>query len=189
MLKRTLFTLVAGACLPGAAHADPLALRLPSSGGVVAIGWGAVSGGYWADPHLGFSVDAALPGTVGISAGTRASLGRVVGVDFGAAAGPVLDVRVPSLGLQVTPWLDFAYRGPVLLSAGVVLPGRVGLSTFGASWAAPLLLEASLGVPLGPVRIGAWGNVGATVAAREWTVQGNAGIWLGVGEENKRRGQ
>lgn len=188
MLRRLAVTVTLSCLLTPAAYADAVSLRVPSAGGVVAIGWGEVSGGYWVDPHLGFAVDATLPGTVGISAGTRGHFGRTFGVDFGVAGGPTLDVAVPAVGLQVAPWLTFAYRGPVLLNAGVVLPGTVGLTTFGATWSAPLVMEASAGVALGTVRFGLWGNVGATVQARDWIVDGNAGIWLGIGPDNRRGG-
>ncbi len=189
MLPRLAAATALAAILCPPAHADPLSLRLPSSGGVVAIGWGEVSGGYWVDPHLGFEVDATLPGTVGIAAGTRGRVGGVFGLDFGIAGGPTLDIGVPAVGLQVAPWVDFAVRTPVLLDLGVVLPGQVGLTVFGATWSAPLLLEGSVAVALGPVRLGLWGNVGATVQARSWTVDGNGGLWLGVGKENREKGR
>lgn len=176
------------ALIPRVALADPLAMRLPSNGAVVAVGWKQVSAVYWEAPQLGFGVDAMLPGEVGLAIGTRGHTGKRMGLDFGIAGGPQIwfgssDV---AFGLQASPWCDFALRGRGVLDVGFTLPGTVGLNVFGATWAAPLLLEASGGWTFGSVRIGLWGNVGATLALSEWFPQGNAGIWLGVGKENRR---
>ena len=169
------------------ARADPLALRLPSSGGVVAVGWKEVSAGYWENPHLGFGVDAMLPGEVGLALGTRGRTGQGMGLDFGIAGGPQIYFTSPGIdfGLMVSPWCDFALRGRGVLDVGLTLPGTVDISVFGATWAAPLLLEASGGWTFGTVRVGLWGNVGATYALSEWAPQGNAGLWLGIGKENR----
>ncbi len=179
---------------PGAARADPLALRLPTAGTVVAIGWGDLAAGYWQAPGLGFAVDGHLPGQLGLYIGTRAHTGKGMGLDFGIAGGPEVTLAGPSLkdglpafDLMIAPWCDFALRGRGVFDVGFTLPGTAGLSVFGATWSAPLLLEASGGWTFGTVRIGLWGNVGGTYAVSDWIPEGNGGLWLGVARENRTR--
>ncbi len=169
------------------AFAEPAALRLPSDGAVVALGWGEVSAGYWAAPHLGFGVDASMPGNVGLAIGTRGRTGQQFGLDFGVAGGPTLSFTGPQVGLAVSPWVDFAVRGKGVFNIGVALPGTVTLYPLGAVWSAPLLLEAAAGWTFGTVRIGGWGNAGITVLNKTITLTPRGGVWLGVGKANRER--
>ncbi|MSP56104.1 MAG: hypothetical protein EXR69_10935 [Myxococcales bacterium] len=181
--------------VPSVARADPLAFRLPSAGGVAAVGWGEVSAAYWQGSRLGFGVDATLPGEVSLAVGLRGRTGKGMGLDFGVAGGPRVHFtagELPRFGLMAAPWCAFALRGRGVLNLGATLPGDVDLNAFGASWSAPLLLDASTGWTFGTVRLGLWGNIGASYivvsgSLREWVPQGNAGLWLGIGKENRAR--
>lgn len=194
-MSRFVIVFFALLAIPSVARADPLAFRLPSAGGVVAVGWGEVSAAFWQGPQLGFGVDAILPGEVGVAVGTRGRTGKGMGLDFGIAGGPQFHFTVgelPGVGLMAAPWCSFALRGRGVFNVGATLPGTVDLTVFGASWSAPLLLEASAGWTFGTVRLGLWGNIGASYVVvsgplREWVPQGNAGLWLGIGKENRAR--
>lgn len=140
------------------AHADPVALRAPTSGRFTAVvGTPVVSAAWFLNENVGFALDLRGVGaSASASAGLRQRHTTPWGIDAGVAAGVVVPLVDPGFGVSLTPslgggWRDARTAGALTLAVPLEL-GLVGRD--GVTARAPILLEPSFSAKAGPIELG-----------------------------------
>ncbi len=173
---RAAWAIAAAVALGSEARADPLVLRAPVPGRVVAgtAGTPELSAGAWITERFGLAVEWRLPSAAaGASAGTRWTLvGDRLGwgVDAVVAAGVVVPLIAPAGAVSITSAVVGRWRSEALqVSANLASPLVIRVAP-DTTVRLPLLLEVWITAHLGPVHFGAQGSVGSTyVPTLSWS--------------------
>lgn len=173
------------ACAGASAHADPIALRGPAWGRVLAVmpGLPELSAAWWVRPAVGFALEWRFPASAaGASVGTRWTvIGDTLGwgVEVHIAGGVMVPLLDPGVGLSVTPAVHGRWRDEHLhVGASVAVPAVLRVAP-GADLRVPPVIELWFALHFGRLSFGLHGNVGSVyVPGLDWSTTYQGSLYL-----------